>query len=81
MLGRIKNSYHPDTDGRIYRLSLQEKNNIFINLDERELVEMAEILLVRRKKLAIKLIAVVDEVGEFFQDKNLLLEEIKSRCL
>lgn len=82
MLGRIKNEYEPETDGRTYRLSYQENDDIFINFDERELVEIAEILATRRKKLALKLVALLDQVAAEYKAENKLLEAIKDqKCL
>jgi hypothetical protein len=76
-----RDRYEPDTDGRIYRLSYEQDDNIFINFDERELGEVAEILIRRRKKTAIKIISIIDQVGDKLGQKNLFVEEVKEKCL
>ena len=77
---QAKNNYDPETDGRIYRLCIDKSvNKHFINFEEREIVEMAEILMLRRKKLALKMVALVEEVGA--DNPNILLQEIKAKWL
>ena len=81
MSHKIKDVYEPQTDGRTYTLSLTSNNNHFVNFDERELIETIEILIQRKKKTAIKIIALIDEVGKKLKKNNLFLESIKTKCL
>lgn len=81
MFNKNKNRYEPNTDGRMYRFFYQEDDDIFVTLEERDIVEVIEILLSRKKKLAIKFIALVDEVGVKRSLPNSFLESIKEKCL
>jgi hypothetical protein len=76
MLVTSKDEYTPDTDGRIYRLEYQEKKKFFINFDERELLEVINVLIARNRRLANKFIGLLREVGKEL-GPNEVLERLK----
>ena len=76
-----KDVYCSETDGRMYRLCHEVRDSNFVTFDERELIELVEVIYLRRKKLALKIIAVIEDVERDFSQKNLFLEEVKQKCL
>ncbi|MBW2994762.1 hypothetical protein KY312_00270 [Candidatus Woesearchaeota archaeon] len=59
-------SYVPELDGRQYVLALKQDGDCFLLFEERELIIIHKVMLVRNKALADKIGALLNVVGDRF---------------